>query len=118
MSIWLSHGRKVLDLVWSCAEKGPDERGLAVPLVIQLHGTLADLGWGGFQMIAMPALIKRTPRLLEDDKKHTLRLLASLQRNGKLTEKDIDLVWKKKVEEWVIRQLSSWDISAHAASVL
>jgi hypothetical protein len=113
MPLWLSGGRKVLDYVWS---------GLSAPngssLVIQLHGSVAELGWGGFQMIAMPALIAKTQVLLERDGKGAIQLLASLQRSGKLTEKEVDLVWKRKLEEWVCERLNEWDGEVDSVSSL
>ncbi|KAJ7582352.1 hypothetical protein C8J56DRAFT_792691, partial [Mycena floridula] len=54
MPLWLSSGRKLLEQSWT------DTR-----FVIQLHGTLAELGWGGWKMITLPMLLKKTGQLLE-----------------------------------------------------
>jgi U3 small nucleolar RNA-associated protein 20 len=74
-----------------------------------LCGVLAELGWGGWKLVGLPALLKATPSLLQAEPTLTLRLLASLQHSGKLGE--VDIVWKRSVDSWIQTHLSSWEIS-------
>ncbi|KAH7929562.1 hypothetical protein BV22DRAFT_1191955 [Leucogyrophana mollusca] len=74
---------------------------------VLLLGTLAELGWGGWKLIALPALLKSTPTLLQQEPKQTLRLLASLQRTGRLTE--VDIVWRRSVDNWVHDRFNLWE---------
>ncbi|KAK7469217.1 U3 snoRNP protein [Stygiomarasmius scandens] len=94
MAIWMSHGRHCLSRLWDVGAEA------MMPLNLQLHGVLAELGWGGWKMIALPGLLKRTGKLLEYESQETIRLLASLCRESKLG--DLDLICKKKVNDWVI----------------
>ncbi|KAG2158692.1 armadillo-type protein [Suillus bovinus] len=85
-------------------------RALGVPsLGLMLCGVLAELGWGGWKLVGLPALLKATPSLLQAEPTLTLRLLASLQHSGKLGE--VDIVWKRSVDSWIQTCLSSWEIS-------
>ncbi|KAJ7597870.1 hypothetical protein C8J56DRAFT_329594, partial [Mycena floridula] len=84
MPLWLSSGRKLLEQSWT------DTR-----FVIQLHGTLAELGWGGWKMITLPMLLKKTGQLLEVEPARTFELLAACQKEHKLGE--VDMVWKQKL---------------------
>ncbi|KAK7030946.1 U3 snoRNP protein [Paramarasmius palmivorus] len=95
MSAWMSSGRHLLNRLWE-NEKDTETIGFT----LKLHGVLADLGWGGWKMIALPALVKKSPKLLEVKGREVVRLLAALSRSGKLAAGDVDLVWRKKVEEW------------------
>ncbi|KAG1882502.1 armadillo-type protein [Suillus subluteus] len=85
-------------------------RALGVPSFgLMLCGVLAELGWGGWKLVGLPALLKATPSLLQAEPTLTLRLLASLQHSGKLGE--VDIVWKRSVDSWIQTRLSSWEIS-------
>ncbi|KAG2115669.1 armadillo-type protein [Suillus cothurnatus] len=85
-------------------------RALGVPSFgLMLCGVLAELGWGGWKLVGLPALLKATPSLLQAEPTLTLRLLASLQHCGKLGE--VDIVWKRSVDSWIQTHLSSWEIS-------
>ncbi|KAG1762389.1 armadillo-type protein [Suillus occidentalis] len=85
-------------------------RALGVPSFgLMLCGVLAELGWGGWKLVGLPALLKATPNLLQAEPTLTLRLLASLQHSGKLGE--VDIVWKRSVDSWIQTHLSSWEIS-------
>jgi U3 small nucleolar RNA-associated protein 20 len=85
-------------------------RALDVPSFgLMLCGVLAELGWGGWKLVGLPALLKATPSLLQAEPTLTLRLLASLQHSGKLGE--VDIVWKRSVDSWIQTHLSSWEIS-------
>ncbi|KAG2048035.1 hypothetical protein BDR06DRAFT_943462 [Suillus hirtellus] len=85
-------------------------RALGVPSFgLMLCGVLAELGWGGWKLVGLPALLKATPTLLQAEHTLTLRLLAYLQHSGKLGE--VDIVWKRSVDRWIQTHLSSWEIS-------
>ncbi|KAG1734522.1 armadillo-type protein [Suillus lakei] len=85
-------------------------RALSAPSFgLMLCGVLAELGWGGWKLVGLPTLLKATPSLLQAEPSLTLRLLASLQRSGKLGE--VDIVWKRSVDSWIQTHLSSWEIS-------
>jgi U3 small nucleolar RNA-associated protein 20 len=71
-----------------------------------LCGVLAELGW---KLVGLPSLLSATCTLLESEPSLTLRLLASLQNTGKLGE--VDIVWKRSVDSWIQKRLSSWEIS-------
>lgn len=97
-AFWMGPGRKVVDHSWDQDSE----------LGIELSGTLCELNWGGWKMIAAPRLLKNTWSSLEKTPGKMLRLLASLQKGGKLNE--VDTVWKEKMEKWVTNRLmtESW----------
>ncbi|KAG1818154.1 armadillo-type protein [Suillus subaureus] len=85
-------------------------RALGVPSFgLMLCGVLAELGWGGWKLVGLPALLKATSGLLQAEPTLTLRLLASLQHSGKLGE--VDIVWRRSVDSWIQIYLSNWEIS-------
>ncbi|KAG7447295.1 uncharacterized protein BT62DRAFT_948312 [Guyanagaster necrorhizus] len=102
MALSMGLGRRFLEHCW-------DHPVFA----IELHGALADLGWGGWKMIALPTLLKKTPLLLENEPVRTLQLLASVHKEKRLGE--IDLVWKQRVEQWVKNRLQNWVMSRESA---
>ncbi|PBK92675.1 hypothetical protein ARMGADRAFT_967204 [Armillaria gallica] len=102
MALSMGLGRRFLERSW-------DHPVFAM----ELHGTLADLGWGGWKMIALPTLLKKTPILLEKEPVRTLRLLASVHKEKRLGE--VDLVWKQRVEQWVKIRLQNWVLSRESA---
>lgn len=104
-ALWIgpsSPGRKVID-----------GSTLDTRFYTSLIGSLAQLGWSGFKPIALPGLVKRTGQLLEHDGPATIALLAELHRSGKLEGKEkMDLVWKKKVGDYVVPMLKAWNLSS------
>ncbi|TCD65551.1 U3 snoRNP protein [Steccherinum ochraceum] len=95
MSLWLGPGRKIIKRVW--------ERPA---LALELCGTLGDLGWGGWKMIALPHVLKKTAELLDSHTEKTLELLCALYKQGRL--EGIDTAWKNKLQKWVDQRFSSW----------
>ncbi|KAF8991462.1 armadillo-type protein [Cyathus striatus] len=103
MSHWLGPGLKFLQRCW--AESQQD-----ISFVLKLHGCLADLGWGGWRLIAMPQVLKATvkPEVLEKEPKKTLAFLASLKRSKRIELKDVDVVWRTRLEKCAIERLRDW----------
>ncbi|KAJ4487801.1 armadillo-type protein [Lentinula aciculospora] len=97
LSLWMSSGRNLIARLWN------DGSQLDSKFSLELHGVLVEMKWGGWKSLALPGLLKRTGRLLEVEPSYTLRLIASLCRDGKLG--DADFVWKKKITEWVSGRL-------------
>ncbi|KAK0463186.1 armadillo-type protein [Desarmillaria tabescens] len=102
MALSMGLGRRFLEHSW-------DHPVFAM----ELHGTLADLGWGGWKMIALPTLLKKTSLLLETEPGRTLHLLSLVHKEKKLGE--VDLVWKQRVEQWVKNRLQNWVMSRESA---
>lgn len=93
-----------MEHVWSSAA---NKEPLQTKFVLELYGVLVEMGWGGWKMIALPTLLKRSVALLDGDALGTLRLLAKVKEEGKLG--DVDLVWKRGLETWLVKALQSWD---------
>lgn len=74
-----------------------------------LLGALAELSWGGWKLVALPALFRSTGDLLATEPKQTLRLFASLRYSDKLG--DVDIVWRRTVDTWLCERLSHWELS-------
>ncbi|KAG1731833.1 armadillo-type protein [Suillus paluster] len=92
-------------------------RALSVPSFgLMLCGVLAELGWGGWKLVGLPALLKATPSLLQAEPSLTLRLLASLQNTGKLGE--VDIVFKRSVDGWIQYRLSTWEVNEESVDDL
>ncbi|KAJ3843214.1 hypothetical protein F5878DRAFT_721627 [Lentinula raphanica] len=108
LSIWMSSGRNLLARLWH------DESQSNSKFCLELHGVLAELRWGGWKSLALPGLLRRTGRLLEVEPNLTSRLMASLCQNGKLG--DVDLVWKKKIADWVSVRLEGLVQDEHDTS--
>lgn len=103
LSLWTSHGRKVI------------ERSQLYPtFFLALLGSLAELNWGGWKLLGLPAVLRRTPDLLETEPDTTLQLLAGLYNGRKL--EPVDHVWKTRVGHWVEARLKSWSISDQQVS--
>ncbi|KAK0189706.1 hypothetical protein F5146DRAFT_1052188 [Armillaria mellea] len=102
MALSMGLGRRFLERSW-------DHPVFAM----ELYGTLADLGWGGWKIIALPTLLKKTHILLEKESVRSLRLLASVHKEKRLGE--VDLVWKQRVEQWVKIRLQNWVMSRESA---
>jgi U3 small nucleolar RNA-associated protein 20 len=102
-SLWLGPGRKIIERSWISLEFG-----------INLCGVLGELGWGGWKMIALPSVLKMTPRILEEEPKKGLRLLNALEKRRMLGE--VDIVLKGQVENWVQVRLKNWEQSEQTVS--
>lgn len=74
-----------------------------------LLGTLAELSWGGWKLVALPALFRSTGDFLSTEPKQTLRLFASLCYANKLGE--VDVVWRRTIDMWLCERLSRWELS-------
>ncbi|KIJ63496.1 hypothetical protein HYDPIDRAFT_133895 [Hydnomerulius pinastri MD-312] len=81
-----------------------------------LLGALAELSWGGWKLIALPALLKSTPSLLSQEPRKSLRLLASLRRFDRLGE--VDIVWRRTIDTWISERLSDWALSSDGVDEL
>ncbi|KAH7883427.1 armadillo-type protein, partial [Phlebopus sp. FC_14] len=81
-----------------------------------LLGTLAEVSWGGWKLVALPVLLRSTPSLLSQEPKLALRLFASLRRMDKLGE--VDIVWRRTITEWVCKELSHWELSPEGVDQL
>lgn len=98
MALWMGPGRKIFERVWI------ERAGLA----LQLTGALLELGWGGWQMIALPHVVKRSLELLEKDDAvmKVLEMLSTAQKEGKLTA--VDDRWKDRLRTWVFTRFEHW----------
>lgn len=103
MTLWTGLGRKMIDRCWEYLDLG-----------IELCGALADLGWGGWKVVALPNVLKLTPQLLQNHPKTTVQLLAALYREKKLGE--VDLVWRQRLETWARGRLTKWERSEDTVS--
>jgi U3 small nucleolar RNA-associated protein 20 len=74
-----------------------------------LLGALAELSWGGWKLVALPALFRSTGDLLATEPKQTLRLFASLCHSDKLGE--VDIVWRHTIDLWLCERSSYWELS-------
>ncbi|KAF8883245.1 armadillo-type protein [Infundibulicybe gibba] len=91
MALWLSSGRGLFFLA-------------------RPEWMLAEIGWGGWKLIAMPLLLKNTvsPSMLEKEPLRILHFLAALAHSNKLGSGEVDMVWASKVERWILTRLRSW----------
>ena len=87
-------GRKVIARVW--------ERPT---LALELCSVLADLNWGGFKFLALPAVVKGVPDLLDAYTEKALQLLGTLQVEKRL---QVDNAWKQKLQSWFSQRLAGW----------
>lgn len=76
---------------------------------LQLNGALAELGWGGWKLVALPLVLKNTvkPEILENDGKAVLEFLARVKRARKISAGEVDLVWRTRVEKCALERLGS-----------
>ncbi|KAF6761032.1 U3 snoRNP protein Utp20 [Ephemerocybe angulata] len=95
MAAWISQGMKFLQRAWSLAS-GDDFHWT---FVIQLNGALAELGWGGWKLVALPLLLKNTVKEGVAMKEGTFSFLARVRRGKKLSVEQTDLVWRTRVEK-------------------
>ncbi|KAL6304961.1 armadillo-type protein [Sparassis latifolia] len=96
MSLWMRHGRKVVERSWERPALG-----------IELCGALSDLAWGGWKFIALQHVPRLTPQLLKSHPKQTLELLVALHHEKRLD--DVDIVWKRRFQTWVTDTLQGWE---------
>lgn len=110
MALWLSNGMKFLQRAWGLTERpsrDADDDNFCVEFSLRLNGSLAELGWGGWKLIALPLVLKMSvkPTLLG---KHTTKLfafLAALRKSKKISSGEVDLVWRTKVEKCALERL-------------
>lgn len=81
-----------------------------------LLGILAESSWGGWKLVALPALLRSTGDLLAAEPKQTLRLFASLRNSNKLG--DVDIVWRRTIDIWLCERLSHWELSSDGVDEL
>lgn len=81
-----------------------------------LLGVLAELSWGAWKLVALPALFRSTGDLLSTEPKQTLRLFASLRHSDRL--EDVDIVWRRTIEIWLRERLSHWELTPDGAEEL
>ncbi|KAF9038274.1 hypothetical protein BDZ89DRAFT_1061276 [Hymenopellis radicata] len=96
MGLWMGSGRRFLEHIWSLVTNG---QPLHLKFALELHGVLVDMNWGGWKMIALPVLLKRSISLLDKDALGVLRLFSKINEEGKLGE--VDVVWKRGIEAWL-----------------
>ena len=104
-SLWATVGKEIIVRSWETD----------ITFAIGLSGSLCELGWGGWKSLGLPPVLKHTHRALEIAPAKTLRLLAWLIEEQKLTT--VDAVWKQRANEWIGKRLlagnwrSSEDVS-------
>ena len=116
MSLWLGPGLKFLQRIWNRAH---------IEFTLKLHLCLADAGWHGWKLVAVPVLFKSTLKpeigLLEEAQHRVLvGFLATLMRGQKLgSVAELDLGWKRKIEGIVSARLTTgkWKEGAMASAV-
>ncbi|KAG6840218.1 hypothetical protein C0991_008139 [Blastosporella zonata] len=133
MPLWLGPGMKFLQCAWGDActlvpgnEKCDDDATPAPILrfVLSVSGALSSLSWGGWKPIALPLILKWTakPEVRSRDPRGVLRLLASLWKAGKLGSSsgpgELDVIWRGRVEEWVMGRLKTWNSGVDSATEL
>ncbi|TFK26306.1 U3 snoRNP protein Utp20 [Coprinopsis marcescibilis] len=111
MAQWIGPGLKYLQRLWGLVER-PEHDGddaVCLELAINVHGSLAELGWGGWKMVALPSVLKATvrPNILEKEPKKLFEFLASLKHQKKLNPNEADLVWKTKIENCALGRLEA-----------
>ncbi|KAI0316098.1 armadillo-type protein [Amylostereum chailletii] len=99
MSLWMAAGRKIVEHSWG-----------NTTFAMMLAGSLSDLKWGGWKLLELPYVLKKTPDLLVTDTSRTLALLASLHREQRLT--DADANWRQKLDRWALSFLAGWTLTA------
>lgn len=104
MSLWLGPGLKFLQRIWTRSH---------IEFTLKLHLCLADAGWHGWKLVAVPVLFKSTVKpeigLLEEAQQGTLiGFLATLMNGQKLGSiAELDLGWRRKMENIVGGRLTS-----------
>ena len=115
--LWVGHGLRFLRRVWGAdpahtPNGNRDVELAALEFAIKVTGSLAELGWGGWKAVGMPLVMRMcvAEKVLELDGQGVLELLAALRRGKKLIAGDTDLVWRGKVEKWLLGKLSRWEV--------
>jgi U3 small nucleolar RNA-associated protein 20 len=96
LALWMGPGRKMIEHSWQSSKFG-----------IKLCGSLADLDWGGWKMIALASVSKMAPQLLENDPVGAVSLLAALHRKDKLG--DLDPLSRERLQAWICTRLTKWE---------
>ena len=108
MPLWLGPGYKFLQRAWSACTDQP-----TLQFVLKLNACLAELGWGGWKLVALPLLLKATASqtMLDFDPRKILGVLATLKKSKKFSVSDTDLVWKDRFEKFALARLEKWTLS-------
>ncbi|KZT64878.1 hypothetical protein DAEQUDRAFT_769307 [Daedalea quercina L-15889] len=101
MALWTGPGRTVLSRAF---EQRP-------ALALELCGALAELAWGGWRLLALPLVLKHTGELLRVMPGKTLEVLAALEKAGRLERDAVDVVWRKRLADWVDERFGGWEFS-------
>lgn len=112
MPLWAGPGLKFLQRAWGVHTDTRDD-STSLAFALKVHGCLAELGWGGWKLVGLPLVLKMcvVPRVLEEEPRAVLGLLAALRRGKKLSAGDTDLVWRTKVEKWALGRLEAWAVN-------
>jgi len=117
MSMWVGPGLKFLQRTWDVStsstlmsDDGPNTRRSQLHFALKLNGCLADSGWGGWRMVAIPLLSKSVvkPDILEKEPKLLLDFLAKLKRGKNINPAEMDVVWRTRIEACALARLASW----------
>jgi len=108
MPLWLGPGYKFLQRAWSACTDQP-----TLQFVLKLNVCLAELGWGGWKLVALPLLLKAaaSQTMLDLDPPKILEVLATLRKSKKFSVSDTDLVWKDRFERFALARLEKWTLS-------
>ena len=96
MALWMGPGRKVLERAW-------DEMPT---LALDMTGALSELNWGGWKLLALPHVLRRTAALLETQPQKTLEMLSALHKDLRLDA--VDATWNQSVQSWVDARFEHW----------
>lgn len=119
LSVWVSTGRHVIERAWS----------LSSEFATSLTGSLLECSWGGFKQFALPPFLARSLALLSagggaradtsegpDIRLRTLRVLATLARDGLLKSPAVDSTWQRGFVAWAQGFLDDFRVSRESAS--
>lgn len=101
----LGLGRRTLERAWKERPR----------VALQITGALMELGWGGWQLAALPLVVSRSMEVLEgvgsrDEEAlsvQVLEVLADAYKAGKLGS--IDQRWKERLSQWVQGRFAKWE---------
>ena len=105
MSLWMGLGRKVLERAW---EERPT-------LAMEMTGSLSELNWGGWKLLALPHVTKRVQSVLDVHPQKTLEWLGAIHKDGRLST--VDAAWKQGLQNWVDNRLTVWQGTEEQVSV-
>lgn len=117
MRLWLGPGIKFLQQVWSaCRSLEPS----SLQFALNLNASLAELGWEGWKLVALPLVLKETvpPDILSLDPREIFAFFATLRKCKKFTISDTDLVWKGRVERLALDRLEYLSLDQERAAIL